>query len=109
VHLTETCDPELPRLLVQVLTTPAATADETMLTPIQDDLAQRGHLPSTQLVDAGYIDAAGLASSRTQFGVDLLGPTRSDYGWQAREQQRFDRSYFVVDWAARRVTCPEGH
>jgi transposase len=132
-HLTATCDPEMPRLLVQVLTTPAATADETMLTPIQRHLAQRGLLPSTQLVDAGYIDAgyidagyidagyidagyidagyidaAGLASSRTQFDVDLLGPTRGDYGWQAREQKRFDRSQFVVDWAARRVTCPAG-
>lgn len=108
VHLTETCDPDTPHLLVQVLTTPAATADATMLTPIQDDLAQHGLLPSTQFVDAGYIDAAGLASSRTQFDIDLLGPTRGDYRWQAREQKLFDRSHFVIDWAARRVTCPAG-
>lgn len=108
VHLTETCDPDTPHLLVQVLTTPAATADATMLTPIQDDLAQHGLLPSTQFVDAGYIDAAGLASSRTQFDIDLLGPTRGDSRWQAREQKLFDRSHFVIDWAARRVTCPAG-
>ena len=79
-------------------TTPAATADETTLPAIQDDLAQHGLLPSTQLVDAGSIDAGSidagsidagsidagsidaerLATSRTQFGIDLVGPTRGD-------------------------------
>jgi transposase len=111
VHLTETCDPDAPHLLIQVTTTPAATADETMLPAIQDDLAQHRLLPSTQLVDAGYIDAEGLAASRAQFGIDLLGPTRGDYRWQARERDpaRFDRSQFVIDWAMQHVTCPEEH
>lgn len=118
VHLTETCDPETPHLLIQVTTTPAATADETMLPAIQDDLAQHALLPSTQLVDAGYIDAEVLATSSTQFGIDLVGPTRGDYRWQARQldpaqardpaQEPFDRSHFVIDWAAQQVTCPEG-
>jgi transposase len=94
--------------LVQVLTTPAATAGETMLTPIQHDLAQHGLLPRTHLVDAGYIDAAELASSRAQFGVDLLGPPRGDYRWQDREHTLFERSHFVIDWAAQRLTCPGG-
>jgi transposase len=118
VHLTETCDPDTPHLLTQVTTTPAATADETMLPAIQDDLARHEVLPSTHLVDAGYIDAETLATSRAQFGVDLVGPTRGNYCWQARQlvreqtrdpaQEPFDRSHFVIDWTARRVTCPEG-
>ena len=118
VHRTETCDPDWPHPLIQVTTTPAATADETTLPAIQDDLAQHGLLPSTQLVDAGSIDAGSidagsidagsidagsidagsidagsidagsidagsidaerLATSRTQFGLDLVGPTRGD-------------------------------
>jgi transposase len=106
VHVTETCDPHTPHLLVQVTTTPGATADETMLTPIQEDLARHELLPSMQLVDAGYIDAEGLATSSAQFGVDLVGPTRGDYRWQARES--FNRRHFVIDWPAHRVTCPEG-
>ncbi len=119
-HLTETCDPDTPHLLIQVATTPAAIADETMLPTIQDDLAQHQLLPSTQLVDAGYIDAEALATSRTQFGIDLVGPTRGDYGWQARQRVRdqtgdptpepepFDRSHFVIDWTAQQVICPAG-
>lgn len=78
VHLTETCDPDAPHRLIQGTTTPAATADETMLRPIQDDLAQHDLLPSTQFVDAGYVDAEALASSSVQFGVALVGPTRGD-------------------------------
>jgi transposase len=114
VHLTETCDPDAPHLLIQVTTTPAATADETMLPAIHDDLAHHELLPSTHLVDAGYIDAEALATSRAQFGVDLVGPTRGDHRWQARASTReqdaapFARSQFVIDWAAQHVICPEG-
>jgi transposase len=112
VHLTETCDADMPHLLIQVTTTPAATADETALPTIQDDLAQHELLPSTQLVDAGYMDAEALATSRAQFGIDLVGPTRGDYRWQARqlahEEAPFDRSRFAIDWAAHQVTCPQG-
>lgn len=114
VHLTETCDPATPHLLIQVTTTPAATADETMLPVIQDDLAQHELLPSTQLVDAGYVDAEALATSRTQFGIDLVGPTRGDYRWQARQrvrdpaQEPFDRSLFTIDWVTQHATCPQG-
>ncbi len=111
VQLTETCDADTPHLLIQVTTTPAATADETMLPAIQDELAQHALLPSAQLVDAGYSDAEGLATSRAQFGIDLVGPPRGDYRWQARERDpaQFDRSQFVIDWAAQHVTCPQGH
>src|SRR5260221_12823985 len=110
----------MPHLLIQVTTPPAATADGTMLPEIQDDLAQHALLPSTQLVDPGYLDAEALATSRTQFGIDLVGPTRGDYRWQARrpvrdqppdsaqESEPFDRSHFAIDWVARRVTCPAG-
>jgi transposase len=119
-HLTETCDADTPHLLIQVTTTPAATADATALPAIQDDLAQHEVLPSTQLVDADYMDAEVLVTSRAQFSIDLLGPTRGDSRWQARqlaheeareearEEAPFDRSRFVIDWAVHQVTCPQG-
>jgi transposase len=108
VHVTETCDPDTPHLLVQVTTTPGATADETMRTPIQEDVARHALLPSMQLVDAGYIDAEGLATRSAQFGVDLVGPTRGDYRWQAHPPESLHRRHFVIDWLAHQVTCPEG-
>ncbi len=37
LHLTETCEPEQPDLITQVLTTPATTPDGVMGPPIADD------------------------------------------------------------------------
>ena len=108
VHLTETCDDDGPHLVTQVETTPASVQDVAATAPIQDALAAKGLLPSTHIVDAGYIDAALLVSSRATHGVDLLGPPLPDPSWQAREATGFDVAAFAVDWDARRVTCPEG-
>ena len=109
LHVTESCDADTPRLVVQVTTTPACVSDETMLTPIHDDLARRGLLPSRQLVDAGYIDAEALATSQARFGVDVLGPTRGNWRWQARETTGFEGHQFAIDWQAQRAICPQGH
>jgi len=109
LHVTETCDPATPHLIVQVTTTPGAVADETMLLPIQEDLARRDLLPETHLVDSGYIDADGLATSRARFGVDVVGPTRGNFRWQAQEHNGFEGHHFTVDWDAERAICPHGH
>jgi transposase len=53
VHLTESCDQDLPHLITQVETTPATTPDHVALTSIQQDLAAHGLLPDEQLVDSG--------------------------------------------------------
>jgi transposase len=108
-HLTETCDPELPRLVVQATTTVGSASDEAMLTPIHEQLAQTRRLPQTHLVDAGYIDADGLATAQSCFQVDVVGPTRGNFRWQAREQQGFEGHQFQVDWDAQQVICPQGH
>ena len=55
VHLTETCDDELPNLLTDVTTTPSPSADYDVLPTIQDHLASRQVTPGEQLVDAGYV------------------------------------------------------
>jgi transposase len=107
--VSETCDPEAPRLIVQVTTTVGSASDEATLIPIQETLARQDLLPKTHLVDAGYVDAAGLATSWTRFGVDVLGPTRGNFRWQARDHQGFDGHQFAVDWEAHHAICPQGH
>jgi hypothetical protein len=49
-----------------------------------------------------------LVSSREDYQIDLLGPTRQDYRWQAREGQGFAASNFIAQWAEQTGTCPEG-
>jgi transposase len=109
VHLTETCDAKAPHLITHVETTPASTTDVTMTAPIHEALAAKALLPSTHLVDAGYVDATLLVSSPHDHQVDLVGPVRTDVSWQARAGQGYDISAFTVDWEAQTVTCPAGH
>ncbi len=54
------------------------------------------------------MDAELLVTSRAEYGVDLVGPTRPDYKWQAKAGEGFAAGAFPVDWEAERVTCPEG-
>jgi transposase len=107
VHLTETCDPEHPRLITQVRTTTATTHDVKATQPIQDDLASRDLLPETHLVDQGYTEVDLLVSSQ-QRGVDLVGPVPSHKSWQSRTEEAFDHTQFHIDWKNKQATCPGG-
>jgi transposase len=107
VHLTETCDPDLPRLITHVATTSATTQDNVMTTPLHQALQDKDCLPAVHIVDCGYMSADELVAS-SEYEVDLLGPTRPDTGWQAREGQGFSLYDFVIDWDAQQATCPVG-
>jgi transposase len=109
VHLTETCTPDTPNLITHVTTTPATTADGTMTPAIHQALQEKALLPTTHLVDTGYLDAELLVHSQQVYGVDLLGPTRKDQRWQARAAEGFGVDHFMVDWEHRQAVCPEGH
>ena len=108
VQLTETCDPDLPSLIVNVATTPATTPDDNMLAAVHASLAERDLLPSEHLVDKGYTDSHVLVDSRRRFGVEVVGPVADDPSWQAREGAGFAKAAFLVDWERRVVTCPAG-
>jgi transposase len=108
VHLTETCEPDLPCLVVGVETTPATTPDAAVLETIQQDLATRSLLPATQLVDGGYSTAAAVLSSQETHGISLIGPMQPDSSWQARAGAGFDLPHFVLDWERQTATCPQG-
>lgn len=108
LHVTETCDPAMPRLVIDVQTTPATIQDDTMLPIIQMSLQRRDMLPTTHLVDAGYTNVQNLCTSRQYHAITILGPVAADPSWQARSRQGFDHSQFVIDWDRQVVTCPEG-
>ena len=46
--------------------------------------------------------------SRQEFDIDLIGPTRPDYRWQAKAGAGFAAENFAVDWETRQATCPAG-
>ncbi len=109
VHLTESCEEGEPHLITHVETTPGPVADGAATPGVHRALQSKGLLPSLHLVDTGYLDAELLVTTKREYGVDLVGPTRRDYHWQAREGRGFDAANFHIDWGRRQAMCPEGH
>ncbi len=105
-HYTETCDPEQPRLITQVETTPATTHDAQVISNIQQDLRAQQRAPKTHLVDSGYASMDTLQNSR-QNGINLLSPLLADRSWQARQQTGYDHTHFRFDWEQRIAICPQ--
>jgi transposase len=108
IHITETCENGLPSIITDVQTAPGPVADGEATPIIHEALKKKGLLPETQFVDTGYLDAELLAESKKKYGVNLYGPTRPDYKWQAREKTGFEAAAFSIDWENEVATCPEG-
>ncbi len=108
VHLTETCEVDLPLLITHVETTTAPVSDDAMTATIHAQLDRKALLPAEHIVDTGYLDAQLLVESQHDYQVDLVGPTRKDYRWQASQQTGFDASHFPINWDRQQATCPEG-
>jgi transposase len=86
LHLSETCEPEHPDLITQVLTTPSTTPDCTMGPPIVHFLV-----------------------TAQQHQVDVVGPPFGSYSWQHKIAHGYDLQAFVLDWEAHQARCPQGH
>jgi len=108
VHFTETCDPETPRLITNVETTPATTPDDNMAAVVHQSLERRALLPAQHLVDKGYTDADMLVDSKQRHDVTIVGPVSDDPSWQARSGDGLTKDQFRVDWDQKVVTCPAG-
>jgi transposase len=108
VHLTETCEDDAPHLITHVETTPAPVADGDTTPQIHQALQDKDLLPGKHLTDTGYLDAELLVSSQQEYGVDMIGPTRLDYRWQAKAGEGFAAGDFRIDWESEQATCPEG-
>ncbi|MFD4247230.1 IS1182 family transposase [Streptomyces sp. NPDC058525] len=108
VHLTETCEPDAPHLITEVVTTTAAVTDFEVTDKIHDGLARRKLIPDVHLVDAGYVDAAHLVAARRDHDIELVGPVKPNTGWQAAANNGYTIDDFTIDWDNKRVTCPNG-
>ena len=108
IHLTETCEENLPHLMTHVATTSAPLTDEAMTETIHQDLQQNDLSPSQHFVDAGYVTAPILVSSQ-QSGIEVIGPRRPDVRWQANTENGIDVSQFHIDWENKCAICPQGH
>ena len=108
VHYTETCDLDQVYLITQVQTTPATLHDIHCTAPIQHALQQRDLLPQEHIVDAAYIDAEVLVSSRQDHGITLVGPPRPNSSWHTKIEGGYNREQFRVEWEQRQVRCPQG-
>lgn len=107
-QLTETSGEEDVHLITQVSTTLATESDMHALDKIHRTLEQKGLLPAEHLVDAGYVDAESLVSSRRDYDVSLCSPVREKVSWQAKAGQGFDLASFQIDWEKQIAICPHG-
>ncbi len=79
-HLTQTCDPDTPHLIIHGETTPAPTPDRDQLPLIHQALAGKDLLPHEHLVDAGYVDGETLACSQADHAVAVAWTWPDDAG-----------------------------
>jgi transposase len=107
-HLTETCDDDLPHLIVNVKTAPSTTQDMELTDAIHEELGEKYLLPQQHYVDSGYIDSVSLVNSSKHYDVDLIGPCRQSGSWQAKETEGYDSAQFLINWDENVATCPEG-
>jgi len=108
VHMTESCDAELPNLITHVETRPAATSDVEVVDEIHNALAEKSLLPDEHYVDAGYTSAATLLEMQQQHQVEIVGPLLPDSSWQARANQGYASACFSIDWDEQQAHCPDG-
>src|SRR5215831_15379737 len=109
VHVSETCEPTAPHLLTHVHTTAATVHEAQCTTPIQQALIDKELPPREHFVDAAYISAELLVSSREEQDIILRGPTRPSQGWQTQVEGAYGPEQLVVDWDHHQVRCPQGH
>ena len=107
VHLTETCDTDLPHLIVNVETRSSTEPDHAVTPLVHDHLAQKGRLPAEHFVDQGYMSVKQLADAREQHQIELMGAVPDDNSWQAR-QSGYDSRHFSIDWEHAAAVCPQG-
>lgn len=108
VHLTETYGDDQPNLITNVETTNAAVSDDAVTATIHAALAEKHLLPDKHVADTGYVNSVLLVSSKTMYDIELIGPTRGDNHWQAKDGAGFAARDFTIDWEQQQAICPMG-
>ena len=106
--ITETCEPDTPNLITNIATTTAAIADDAVTEEIHAALAEHKLVPDVHIADTGFVNSKLFVDSQEDYGIELIGPTRSDNHWQAKEGTGFAASEFALDWEQQHAICPEG-
>ncbi|WP_248869304.1 transposase [Streptomyces cavourensis] len=107
-HLTETCDPDGPNVITDVVTTAATTHDSQILPGIHTRLARRRLLPAEHLVDAGCTSLPHLEQAARQHQVAVSGPLETNPTRQHHRGEGFARDDFHIDYDKQQVTCAQG-
>jgi transposase len=107
VHLSETCDPDRPRVITHAHTTTADVHEAKCTRTIHSALREKDLLPEDHLADAAYIDAGHLSDASKE-GFRLIGPTRKNPSWQTRSGEGFSQQDFDVDYQMETAVCPAG-
>jgi transposase len=108
IHLTESYGDDQPNLITNVETTTAAVSDDAVTETIHASLAHHQLLPDKHVADTGYVNSTLFVSSQTSYGIELIGPTRGDNHWQAKDGEGFAARDFTIDWAQQQAICPMG-
>jgi transposase len=106
VHLTETCDDNFPHVIVHVETSIAPQPDYEVIPGIHQSLSKKNLLPSEHTIDQGYMNIRHVVAAESLYGIEVVGYPMPDSSWQAKANQGFDTSSFVIDWEQRIATCP---
>lgn len=104
MQLTETCDEDLPHLIVDIEPTSALANDSPELPRIQARLEEQDILPGEQQVDQGYMSGKNLVES-TKKGIELMGIPLAD----TQAPAGFHQTDFQIDEAQRQARCPAGY
>jgi transposase len=103
VQITETCDEDLPHLIVDIDVTSALRNDAPELPNIQARLEERGLLPSEQQVDQGYMSGEHIVRSADK-GINLMGVPPQD----TQSPEGFRQTDFEIDMQQKQARCPAG-
>ncbi len=106
VHLSETCDEDVPNFLTHVMTTEAAFHDQHSALLIHEALARKKLLPAKHVVDTGYINIDAVVKSMERHKVKLIGSTMPNTSWQNRTIEAFSADDFEFNWDKREARCP---
>lgn len=108
VHVTETAEPNLPRVITDVQTTVASAPDEQQVSAIQDALERREVPPAQHVVDTAYVSGKTIATS-ADHDIALIGRVHPDASPQAHLVGGITSSQFEIDWEQQVAHCPAGH
>jgi transposase len=108
VPLTEPCAEDTPPISTEVVTTPASTQAVTLTPTLHAHLAACTLTPQEDRVDARYVTAEHLVTSRTTDATEVVGPVGEDRRWPAPAGAGMTAAQLVSDWEAHRAVCPHG-